>query len=163
MTTTAQALLIAAVVALVVVRQFRTRPVRPRMYVWVLVLVLLGLAPPGPATATAAGIGVLAATLAVSVGFGWWRGSAMPIWRDATGRVWRRGGRLLLLLWLATVATRIGVEAFARGVLHEPFRLPALYLGFGVTIGVQHLVTSHRGARLPAPQGGLTRIATGTP
>ena len=145
------AVIVVAVVVLVVVRQFTVRPVTPRMYIWVALLVARGCVPPGPARLTPAGVVVLAASLAVSVGFGYVRGRAMPVWRDGDGGIWRRGGRVVFLLWLATLAARVVVDGFGQVVLHEPFNLDALWLGFGVTLAVQHFVTGVRGRRLPVP------------
>nr|BFF02208.1 hypothetical protein GCM10020241_38830 [Streptoalloteichus tenebrarius] len=72
------------------------------------------------------------------------------MWRDAGGRVYRRGGRVTLLLRLATLAARLGLRAFAAVAFGKPFRDNALRLGIGVTFGVQQAVMTYRGRRLPA-------------
>ena len=141
-------LLAATVTAAIIVSQFSARPVRPLAYLWVALLIVRGCAPPGPARMTAAGIAILVAGLLVSVVFGVLRGRTMPMWRDSSGRLYRKGGRVTLLLWIATIFARLGIGVFAGLVLGEPFNGNALWLGIGVTFGVQQLVMTHRGRRL---------------
>ena len=148
-------LLIGGITALILIGQFRTRPVSPLMYLWVGLLIARGLVPPGPARPTPAGIGALAVALCLSAAFGVLRGRSMPIWRDAAGTVLRRGDRTTFLLWLATVATKLAVGAVAVVIAGEPVNVDALWLGMGVTLCAQQVVMAARAHRLPP--------ATGTP
>jgi hypothetical protein len=141
----ADALFAAGVVAVMLISQLTARPVRPLTYLWVGLLVARGCVPPGPASPTVTGIAVLAAGLVVSVVFGVLRGRTMPMWRDDAGRLYRKGGRVTLLLWLVTFAARLLVGGFGAAVLGEPVTIDALWLGIGVTFGVQQIVMSHRG------------------
>lgn len=145
----ADVLFVLGVVAVMLLSQFTARPVRPLTYLWVALLVARGCVPPGPARPTATGITVLLAGLAVSVVFGVLRGRTMPMWRDGTGRLYRKGGRVTLLLWLATFAARLLVGGLGLVVLGEPVNLDALWLGIGVTFGVQQIVLSRRGRQVP--------------
>ncbi|MFE0653898.1 hypothetical protein ACFVZH_35590 [Streptomyces sp. NPDC059534] len=147
-------LLVVGIVGVMLASQFSARPVRPLAYVWAALLIAHGCVPPGPARATTAGIAFLIAGLAVSVVFGFLRGGAIPVWRDAAGRPHRKGDRVTLLLWLATLASRLLVGGLGTAAFGEPFGLGGLWLGVGVTFGVQHAVTSYRARRLPpAPPG----------
>ncbi|GAA2934197.1 hypothetical protein GCM10020221_32380 [Streptomyces thioluteus] len=140
----ANALLVLAVMALVLVLQFRPRRVRAAVFVWVALLVGRGLVPPGPARVTAAGLAFLVLGLAVSAVFGVLRGRAMPLWRDADGTVWRKGDSTVLRLWLLTVGARCAVSAVEYALTDEPFNGNAFLLGLGVTLGVQHAVLLSR-------------------
>jgi hypothetical protein len=143
----------AAITAVIIVSQFSARPVRPLTYLWVALLIVRGCAPPGPARMTAAGVAFLVAGLLVSVVFGVLRGRTMPMWRDSSGRLYRKGGLVTLLLWIATLSARLGLGVFAELVLGEPFNGKAVWLGIGVTFGVQQLVMTHHGRRLQRPRG----------
>ncbi|GAA4636229.1 hypothetical protein GCM10023196_085140 [Actinoallomurus vinaceus] len=136
---------------LVIGLQFTTRPVRWQNWIWVVLCVARGFVPPGPSRATAAGIGLLVVSLIASAIFGVLRGRTMPMWRGQDGLVYRRGGGVTLLLWLATVATRLALGALGQAVFAEPFALDALWLGLGVTLAAQQLVMTHRATRLPHP------------
>ncbi|MER7004926.1 hypothetical protein ABT297_18035 [Dactylosporangium sp. NPDC000555] len=146
----ANGLIIVAITVFVIIRQFSVREVRPEMLVWTALLVARGCFPPGPARATVAGIGLLAAALVVSVIFGVLRGSTMPMWRADSGLVVRKGGRVTLWLWLATIAARLVLGAIGSAAFGEPLNFNALWLGMGVTLGVQHLVMTRRAAAITA-------------
>jgi hypothetical protein len=94
----------------------------------------------------------LVAGLVVSVAAGILRGRTMPMWRDAGGRLYRKGGRVTLLLWLATVFVKLGLGVIAEAAFDEPFNGNALWLGLGITLGAQHLVMTHYARRLPVPE-----------
>ncbi|MET7699434.1 MULTISPECIES: hypothetical protein [unclassified Streptomyces] len=145
-------LLIIGITAVIMWSQFSARPVRSLTYVWVALLIVRGCVPPGPSRMTSAGIAFLVAGLIVSVLAGVLRGRTMPIWREGDGRLYRKGGRETLLLWLATIAVKLGLGAVAEAAFDEPFNGNALWLGLGVTLGVQHLVMTYYGRRLPVPE-----------
>ncbi|WP_141746666.1 hypothetical protein [Streptomyces sp. LUP30] len=142
-------LLILGITTVILVSQFSVRPVRSAAYLWVALLIARGCVPPGPSRATAAGVAFLVAGTVVSVAAGVLRGRTMPMWRGEDGRLYRKGGRVTLLLWLATVAVKTGLGAIAEAAFGEPFNGNALWLGLGVTLGAQHLVMTYYGRRLP--------------
>ncbi|WP_018680821.1 hypothetical protein [Actinokineospora enzanensis] len=146
----ASVLLVVAVLALVLFTQFSTRPVRASAFIWVALLVARGIAPPGPAAPTTTGITFLVGGLLLSAALGAWRGATMPMWRDDTGRVVRRGNRVTLALWLLTLAVRV-VSAVAEHLVdHAAFNPNGLWLGFGVTLAAQHALLLRRASALPA-------------
>jgi len=59
------------------------------------------------------------------------RAGAMHDGSEAEEAPWRRGGAVVLRLWLATVAARAGTDILGAVAWHQPFRIRALYLGFG--------------------------------
>ena len=138
------AALAVGITVLVVAGQFRTRRVRAAAYVWVLLLVARGCVPPGPSRASAVSIALLVVSLLVSAAFGVLRGRTMPIWRAPDGTVYRRGDATTLLLWLATIATKLGLGLAAEVLFAEPVNLNALWLGLGVTVAVQQYVLLRR-------------------
>ncbi|MEV4317135.1 hypothetical protein [Actinocrispum sp. NPDC049592] len=142
------AVLIAGITAFVVVRQFTVREVNSRMYIWIALLIVRGVVPPGPARMTVAGIAFLVAALVISVVFGVLRGTTMPMWRGEAGKVLRRGGRVTLVLWLATILVRLALGGWAQVQFGEPFNVDALWLGIGVTLAVQQFVMTRRAGRL---------------
>jgi hypothetical protein len=154
-------LLVIGITAVIVWSQFSARPVRSLTHVWVALLIVRGCVPPGPSRTTIAGIAFLVAGLIVSVLAGVLRGRTMPIWREADGRLYRKGGRETLLLWLATVAVKLGLGVVAEAAFGEPFNGNALWLGLGVTLGVQQLVMTYYGRRLSVPES-TSQLSIGT-
>lgn len=130
--------------------------VRPRTYLWVALLhparqCSARSGPARPARTTSAGIAFLIAGLVVSGVFGLLRGRTMPMSRDASGRLHRKGGRVTPLLRLATLAARPGLGTVAEAAFGEPFNTNALWLGAGIRLGVRQPVTSRHGRRPPLP------------
>ncbi|MCX4885096.1 hypothetical protein [Streptomyces sp. NBC_00847] len=149
---TSSVLLVIGITAVIVWSQFSARPVRSATYVWVVLLIVRGCIPPGPSRTTAAGIAFLVAGLVVSALAGFLRGRTMPMWREADGRLFRKGGRETLLLWIATIVAKLVLGAVAEAAFGEPFNGTALWLGLGVTLGVQQLVMTYHGRRVPVPE-----------
>jgi len=148
-TTYFNTLLIVGITTIIVIRQFTVQQVTNRMFFWVGVLIVRGCVPPGPAELKPASITLLVLSLLASVAFGLWRGAAFPMWRDTEGRVFRRGDRKILSLWLLTVAVRLLFGGVGAVAFHEPFNADALWLGMGVTLAVQHVVMTRRKAGAP--------------
>ncbi len=145
-------LVYAAVVALILVRQFVRRTVSMRAFVWVAVLIGYGAlvtaaTPAGPVAARAA---VLAVELLISVGFGLARGRTMRVWRDPAGTAWRQGNARTFLLWVLTILSRLGLAALAEVAFQLPFNPGSALLGFGVTLAAQQVVILARSRTLPA-------------
>ncbi|MDX3193717.1 hypothetical protein PV458_35395 [Streptomyces sp. MN03-5084-2B] len=140
---------IVVVAAIVIVSQFSVREVRGQTFLWVALLVLRGLLPPGPAALTTAGIVFLVVGLVVSALFGVFRGRTMPMWRDDTGKLVRKGGRTTLVLWILTLVARLGLGAVESLGFGEPFNSNALWLGVGVTLGVQQWIMLRRAPSVP--------------
>ncbi|OXM71658.1 DUF1453 family protein [Amycolatopsis vastitatis] len=140
-----------AVLALLVVRQIRKRPLRedPRPVVLV-VLLVLGILQLGTylkvVPASAAVIALLVATLLLGAGFGAVRAWSVRIWRE-DGQLWRQGSRLTAVLWLVGFGVHIGLDALFDGVAHG-LGVGSILLYLAVSLGVQRLFVQSRASRL---------------
>ena len=61
----------------------------------------------------AAAIAYLAFSLALSVGFGVWRGVALPIWRNADGNLVSKGNRTTITLWVVLIGSKFVLGTIA--------------------------------------------------
>ncbi|MEU7428025.1 hypothetical protein [Streptomyces sp. NPDC040750] len=135
---------ILVISAIVIVSQFNVREVRAQTYLWCVLLGLRGLLPPGPSEATASGITFLVIGLLFSFGFGYYRGRTIPMWRDQTGRLLRKGNRLTLFLWLGNLLERFVLGAIAAAFFGEPFNGTGIWLSVGVTLAAQQWAMQRR-------------------
>jgi hypothetical protein len=140
-----------AVLALLVWRQTRKRPVRedsrPVVLVVLLVLGVLQLTTYlKGVTASASVIALLVATLLLGAGFGAVRAWSVRLWRE-DGQLWRQGNWLTVALWAAGFAVHIGLDALFDGVAHG-LGAGSILLYLAVSLGVQRLFVQSRAARL---------------
>ncbi|MGW2704615.1 DUF1453 domain-containing protein [Streptomyces sp. NPDC001340] len=133
-------LMIVAVVAVVVVRQFRARAIDTDWRWWLLpvILAVLALREPGILDAHhRAGSAVLLAVevlIGLATGAGWaW---TTRIWTAPDGVVWTKSTRASVVVWLVGIALRVGVFALgaAFGVHQDS---SALMLGLAGTLLVR--------------------------
>ncbi|MFF4036514.1 DUF1453 domain-containing protein [Streptomyces sp. NPDC001816] len=155
-------LMIVAVVAVVVVRQFRARAIDTDRRWWLLpvILAVLALREPGILDAHhRAGSAVLLAVevlIGLATGAGWaW---TTRIWTAPDGVVWTKSTRASVVVWLVGIALRVGVLALgaAFGVHQDS---SALMLGLAGTLLVRAGVLVWRAqsfgsASRPAPAYG---------
>jgi hypothetical protein len=135
----ADGVVIIAVLFIVIRLQVITRRVRVQNFIGVAIYIAFGLVT-GLAPGSAMGHLFLVIGLIVSAVFGVWRGLVMKVWVDSSGTYWRRGGVPVLIIWLLTLVARFGVSYYARARYGVPIEIGDLWLGFGVTIGVQNIV-----------------------
>ncbi|MGW7488596.1 hypothetical protein [Streptomyces sp. NPDC054786] len=135
---------ILVITAIVIVSQFNAREVRAQTYLWCVLLGLRGLLPPGPSEATVSGITFLVIGLAFSFGFGYYRGLTMPMWRDETGRLLRKGNRTTMILWVGNLLERLVLGAIAGVFFGEPFNGTGIWLSVGVTLAAQQWIMLRR-------------------
>jgi hypothetical protein len=136
----------------VIYRQFVARPVSaPRRALLIpLALVAFGVVslsrvPPF----SLLDLAIIALDLAVGLVLGVVRGSATRVWRNDDGVAWQRGTLALALLWIVSVAARVGLGA-AGGFLGvgQSASLAEIPLFFGATLAAQNvflLVRVHGG------------------
>ncbi|GAA3057798.1 CcdC protein domain-containing protein [Streptomyces glomeratus] len=151
-------LVIVAVAALVIVRQFRARRVDTDRRWWLLPVILTVVALRGTGILDARhpieSALLLAAELLIGMatGAGWaW---TTRIWAEADGAVWSRSTRASVVVWIAGIALRVGLFAFGAllGVHQDSSALlPALAGTLLVRAGIlvrraQSLVPSARPA-----------------
>jgi hypothetical protein len=155
------ALVIAmVVVALVVRRQLRTRPLRRNgSLIAPLVLGLLGAFGIAFGVAsvikyhplTALPIVLLVVSLAVAAAFGVARARTVRVWRGPQGEVLRKGTAATTTLWLTSVAAHLGLSLWidhtaGAGLLGTA----SLYAYLAIGLGTQNLLVRGRAAALPA-------------
>ncbi|MFE5401453.1 DUF1453 domain-containing protein [Streptomyces sp. NPDC056580] len=156
------ALVIVAVVAVVIVRQFRARAISTDRRWWLLpvILAVVTLREPGILDdhRPTASVALLAVELLIAAvtGAGWaW---TTRIWTEPDGAVWTRGTKAGAAVWIAGIALRAGV--FALGVasgVHQDGS--ALVLGLAAMLLVRAGVVNWRAQSLgasdrPAPAYG---------
>ncbi|WP_330460262.1 DUF1453 domain-containing protein [Streptomyces sp. NBC_00820] len=134
------ALVIVAVVALVIVRQFRARAVGADRRWWLLpaILAVVALREPGildPHHRTAsAGLLAVEVLIGLATGAGWaW---TSRVWRAPDGVVWTKSTKASAAVWGVGIALRVGVFVLGRGLgVHQDSS--ALMLGLAATLLVR--------------------------
>ncbi|MFF4285259.1 hypothetical protein ACFY0R_08045 [Streptomyces sp. NPDC001633] len=148
------------IVALIIRRQLRTRPVRPRAsLIGPAVLGVLGVAALAFGVAsvvkehplTPPVIALVVATLVIGVPLGLVRATTVRVWHDPERGVLRQGTLITTALWLVSAAVHAGMAEWidhtaAAGLLG----FSTLYLYLCVTYGVQGHMVRRRAAALPS-------------
>lgn len=140
--------LVAAVLALVIVRQTIARPVTMRrLFLLPGVITVLGLASIGQVFAhgvTTRDVLLLLLDVVAAVGLGLLRGVTMRVW-ESGGVAYSRGQWMTLVAWLVSIAVRIGLvvlaHAMAATVAANESLLTVL---LGVTLLAQNLLVAAR-------------------
>ncbi|MDQ0937751.1 DUF1453 domain-containing protein [Streptomyces turgidiscabies] len=152
------ALLIVAVVALVVVRQFRTRRIDADRRWWVVpvVLAVVALREPGLIDVhhRAESISLLAAELFIGLvtGAGWaW---TTRVWAEPDGEVWSRSTKASVAVWIIGIGLRVGLFAVGTALgVHQG--TSALLLALAATLllraGILHWRTNSLRPASPHP------------
>ncbi|PZT77125.1 MULTISPECIES: DUF1453 family protein [unclassified Streptomyces] len=156
------ALVIIAVIALVVVRQFSAERVSGDHRWWVPPAVLLFLAlrkpelvDPDHRIASAVILGAeLLVGLATGAGWAW----TTRVWRAEDGSVWSKGTRATVLVWIAGLGLRAALYGIAV-VLDVHQGSPALMAALAVTLLVRAGLLTRRAAAIPAPSRGPAGVA----
>ncbi|MFJ3309236.1 DUF1453 domain-containing protein [Streptomyces sp. NPDC086549] len=144
------ALVIVAVVALVVVRQFRARPIDTDRRWWVVPVVLAFLALREPGILDAhhrVGSAVLLSAevltgLATGAGWAW----TTRVWTEPDGVVWTKSTKASAVVWGIGICLRVGL--FALGGMHQDSS--ALMVGLAGTLLVRSGVLAWRARSLEA-------------
>lgn len=156
---------IVAVVAFVLYRQLRTRPVGAIINTLVLVLGGLGIYDLVAVVSNGVRVSVLQVLvtligLAVTLAMAWPRARSMRVWQDADGTWMRRGTALTLAWWIVSFALRFGVTVAARllvpGVADSSaLTMPLILVAVAASLALQnHLVAQRTRSAdaAPAPQ-----------
>jgi hypothetical protein len=145
--------IILAVAALVVFRQFQARTVRPGPLV-AIPLALVGLGCQSLLTQPPSGgrtISFLAANIVISVALGAWRGRTERIWRTADGATWRQGTAVTMALWIVSIAARVVTIPVGHAFGAHAVAGSEIELMLGLSLAAQHLVIANRAGPLRAP------------
>jgi hypothetical protein len=147
------ALLIVAVVVVVIVRQFRARPISTGRRWWLLpvVLAVVALREPGILDAhhrTEAAL-LLATEMLVGLVMGAAWAWTTRVWTEPDGVVWTRSTKASAIVWLVGIAVRVGLFALGSLVgVHQDSS--ALMLGLAVTLLVRAGILVWRAQSLPS-------------
>lgn len=133
------------VLTYVLYRQLHVRPVTTRTFILVAILLFYGLVSGIPTAGP--GVIFLVVSLAISIGFGIWRGASMHMWQATDGVVYRRGTAITVILWGVTVLAKGVVDGFEVSATHA-FTAGSIWLAMGVTLAVQQSVMITRAKAL---------------
>lgn len=147
---------IVAVVALVVQRQFRAQKIDTERRFWVLPLILGALAlrdphlidPNHKAAATALLLASVLVVLAMGTVWGW----TVRLWRDGDGSLWAKGTAATVGAWVGMIALRAGLYGIG-SALHVHQSTNALLLSFGVLLLIRGVVVNWRARTVGASAG----------
>ncbi|MCX4553178.1 hypothetical protein OG204_00120 [Streptomyces sp. NBC_01387] len=158
MNNTTSALIGLVILALLITRQLRARPMgRSVPLVLLGVLVVLGVAAMvfGVKSVTthhplsAGTLTIVCLSFVVAAAFGAVRALTMQVWRGPAGEAFCKGTMITVVLWLVSMAVHFGMDAWIdhsakAGVLG----FSTIYLYLAVTLGIQAVVVRRRAAAL---------------
>jgi hypothetical protein len=75
--------------------------------------------------------------------FGAGRGFATKVWVGPDGGFWRRGGALVLALWVISVVAKVGLD-YAGVAAGTGIGGGVIFIELGLTLGAQNLVVAGR-------------------
>jgi len=151
----AQIVIGVAVLALLIYRQLRSRPVNASGLRLAAIIGVIGLVEAyqflqqhhaGTVTYAA-----LLGSLALAAVFGVLRATTVRIWFTG-GQPWSRGSWVTASLWIAALAAHLGYDALVAGHRTGNVGDATILLYLAVSLGVQRLVVQQRAQRLPAGQ-----------
>jgi Ca2+/Na+ antiporter len=149
-------LIALAVLALILTRQLRRRPVREEQpYRIMLVLGVVGLVETVQFhqhhDVSTSAWALLVASLAVGAGFGALRGMTVHVWREA-GTLYRQGNVATLVLWIVGLGLHLSVDLLIKRVDADAAGLSntAILLYLAITLGAQQALVLERAQHLAA-------------
>ncbi|MEU3983120.1 DUF1453 domain-containing protein [Streptomyces sp. NPDC026672] len=153
------ALVIVAVVALVIVRQFRARPIGAGRRWWLVpvVLVVIALREPGILDAhhhtESALLLAVELLIGLATGAGWaW---TTRVWTEPDGVVWTRSTKASVVVWIVGIALRVGLFALGAAIgVHQDSS--ALLLALAGTLLVRSGILVWRAQSLPGAPAAAT-------
>ncbi|MEU2729396.1 DUF1453 domain-containing protein [Streptomyces griseoviridis] len=150
------ALVIAAVVVLVIVRQFRAQPIGTGRRWWLLPVILgfVALREPGlvdshhPTTSVTLLVVELLVGLAIGAGWAW----TTRIWTEPDGTVWSKSTKTSVAVWTVGIAVRVGLYALGSALgVHQ--HSSALLVALAATLLVRSGILYWRSQPLATATG----------
>ena len=158
MTTAFNLVAAGLVLAIVLSRQLRTRPVREgSSYKVMLVLGVIGCRQLGSyehaASVSVIAWVLLAVSLVAGAAFGAARGAQVHVWRQGDGTLLRRGNAVTVALWVAAIAVHLGLDLLIAqtGDAAEGLGQAGLLAYLAVALATQQAVTLWRASQLTQP------------
>lgn len=140
-----------AVLALLIYRQLRTRPVNASGLRIVAIIGVIGLVETyqfmqhhhaGPVTYAA-----LLGSLVLAAVFGVLRALTVRLWLK-DGQPWSRGSWVTASLWIVALAAHLGYDALVAGRSQDNVGAATIVLYLAVSLGIQRLIVQQRAQRL---------------
>jgi hypothetical protein len=140
-----------AVLALLIYRQLRTRPVNASGLRIVAIIGVIGLVETyqfmqhhhaGPVTYAA-----LLGSLVLAAVFGVLRALTVRLWLK-DGQPWSRGSWITASLWIVALAAHLGYDALVAGRSQDNVGAATIVLYLAVSLGIQRLIVQQRAQRL---------------
>jgi UDP-N-acetylmuramyl pentapeptide phosphotransferase/UDP-N-acetylglucosamine-1-phosphate transferase len=147
----AQIVIGVAVLALLIYRQLRTRPVNASGVRLAAILGVIGLVEAyqfiqqhhaGPVTYAA-----LLGSLVLAAGFGILRAVTVRIWLH-DGEPWSRGSWITAALWIVALAVHLGYDALVAGHGRDNVGAATIVLYLAVSLAIQRVIVRLRAQRL---------------
>ncbi|MDX3107884.1 hypothetical protein ACIBO5_31770 [Nonomuraea angiospora] len=142
--------LIIIAVVFVVYRQMQSRPTAKRGILYTATaMIVVGIASGGAIDPRhlAFSLCLVLVEAVIAVALGVWRATTVRVWLDDSGVSWSRATAWTMLVWLASIAIRVGLY-FAGGALGLELSTGGILLFVGLTIGAQAYVVARRGRAL---------------
>ena len=142
-----------AVLALLIYRQLRTRPVNASGLRIVAIIGVIGLVETyqfmqhhhaGPVTYAA-----LLGSLVLAAVFGVLRALTVRLWLK-DGQPWSQGSWVTASLWIVALAAHLGYDALVAGRSQDNVGAATIVLYLAVSLGIQRLIVQQRAQRLQA-------------
>jgi hypothetical protein len=144
-----------AVVALLISRQLRSRPVQESSAVrLVVILGVIGVIDMVSAakhhTVGPSAVSLIALGLVLAGGFGAWRAMTVRVWRNTDGTAWRQGTLATAVLWIVAIAVHIVIDLIIGSTDKSASGVAAasILVYLAISLGVQREVLRARAARL---------------
>ena len=152
-----------AVLALLIYRQLRTRPVNASGLRLAAIIGVIGLVEAYAFLekhhAGAVTYAALLGSLVLAAVFGVLRAATVRIWLQE-GQPWSRGSWVTASLWIVALAAHLGYDALVAGQRTAGVGNATIVLYLAVSLGIQRLVVHQRAGRLRRA-GPVARPATG--
>ncbi|MCC9309232.1 DUF1453 family protein [Kitasatospora sp. RB6PN24] len=133
----ANIIIVIAVMALIVSRQFRAQKLDDGRRFWLLPLILGAVALSDhkliDAAHRAGSVALLAGSVVVMLAMGSVWGWTVRLWRESDGSIWMKGTGATLAAWIGLIAVRLGIYALG-SALHVHQAASGLLLTLGVLL-----------------------------
>ncbi len=150
-----------AVLALLIYRQLRTRPVNASGLRLAAIIGVIGLIETYEFVqkhhAGAVTYAALAGSLVLAAGFGVLRAATVRIWLQ-DGQPWSRGSWVTASLWVVALAAHLGYDALVAGHGTGNVGAATIVLYLAVSLGIQRLVVHQRAQRLSGAGSGAGSV-----
>ncbi|MBF8192293.1 hypothetical protein ITP53_42750 [Nonomuraea sp. K274] len=143
-------LLILLVTAFVIYRQLRVRPTAGSAVLYTAAIMIgIGVVSGGliDDRHLAVSVAMLLVEAGSAVALGAWRAATVRVWMDDSGVTWSKATGWTMLVWLASIASRVGLY-FAGDYLGLTLSTGGILLFVGLTLGAQSYLVARRGRAL---------------